>query len=146
MELEGLQIAAAMHHFLDHLVHILMVGLEILGAVVIAYGAIVIFVRFLTLKYATPCTDMRIRFARTISLGLEFYLAAEIFKTVMIKEPADLISVAVIVVLRTVMAVVVHWEMKHDMETLKEEQELEHAQEHQQKSKPALDHGPVSLS
>ena len=123
-----MELVSGMHHFLEHLVHIAMIVLEILGAVVIAYGAIVIFIRFLSLKYSEPCTDMRIRFARTISLGLEFYLAAEIFKTVMIKEAGDLLSVAVIVVLRTAMALLIHWEMKHDMETLKEETELAHAQ------------------
>ncbi len=117
-------LAAALHRYVEEIVYILMVVLEFFGAVVIIYGAVLVFGRFFTLKYAEPCTDMRIRFARTISLGLEFYLAAEILKTVMIHEPADLLTVGVIVVLRALMTLLIHWEMKHDFEQLRNEQNL----------------------
>ncbi len=112
-------------HWMEIFVEYLTILLEFFGAVIIIVGAVIIFVRFIQLPYHEPSTSIRLRLERTLALALEFYLAAEILKTVTIHDPSDLITLGVIVVLRSVMALMIHWEMGHDMHVLDVEKQFE---------------------
>lgn len=111
--------------WMELFVEYLTLLLEFLGAIVIVVGAVVVFVRFIQLPYHEPSTSIRLRLERTLALALEFYLAAEILKTVTVHRPQDLVTLGVIVVLRSVMALLIHWEMRHDMHVLDEEKQRE---------------------
>lgn len=93
---------------------ILTVILEFAGAIIIGYSGVIIFYRFFHLKYMEPSTIIRLHFARSIALGLEFLMAGEIIRTVSVRRIEDLIIIAVLIVLRGFMTFLVHWEMDHD--------------------------------
>lgn len=101
--------------------HFLMAILELMGGITLIYGAVMIFWHFIKLKYDESSTLLRIKMARTIALALEFYLAAEILKTVFVRETSELYIVAAIIVLRIAMGFVIHHELDVDLEQLKKE-------------------------
>lgn len=102
------------------LIHI-SIFLELAGSIIITYAALSIFVRFFHLKYVESSTLIRLRFARSIALGLEFHLAGEIIRTVSIRRVEDLIVVFVLILLRAFMTFLIHWEIDHDTRIAKEE-------------------------
>ena len=101
--------------------HFLMAILELMGGITLIYGAVMIFWHFIKLKYDESSTLLRIKMARTIALALEFYLAAEILKTVFVRDTSELYIVAAIIVLRIAMGFVIHHELDVDSEQLKKE-------------------------
>jgi len=114
-----------MIHFLEELTinssHLLMAILELMGGITLIYGAILIFWHFIKLKYEESSTLLRIRMARTIALALEFYLAAEILKTVFVRDMSELYIIVAIIVIRIAMGFVIHHELDVDLEQLKKE-------------------------
>ena len=114
-----------MFHFVEeftiNISHLLMAILELMGGITLIYGAAMIFWHFIKLKYDESSTLLRIKMARTIALALEFYLAAEILKTVFVRDTSELYIVAAIIVLRIAMGFVIHHELDVDLEQLKKE-------------------------
>ncbi|MFW5994200.1 MAG: DUF1622 domain-containing protein [Halanaerobiaceae bacterium] len=114
-----------MIHFLEGLTfnisHLLMAVLELMGGITLIYGAIMIFWHFVKLEYEKSSTLLRIRMARTIALALEFYLAAEILKTVFVRDMSELYIVVAIIVIRIAMGFVIHHELDVDFEQLQKE-------------------------
>ena len=104
---------------------ILIIVLELLGALVILYAAIVSLYKFFCLKFTRTSTEIRIRFGRGIAMGLQFYLAAEIFRLITIREYKDLAIVGVIILLHLVISVLISWEVHHSIKMVKEEEELD---------------------
>ncbi len=100
-----------------------IMALQFMGAVVLVMAAVRIFSHYLKLKFTESSTEIRMRFARAISLALEFYLAAEILATVFVRELGDLYIVAAIIVLRILLAFVIQRELKLDLEELRMEKD-----------------------
>lgn len=115
-----------LHHFVLDLTMILIVLLELLGALVILYVAVVALYRFFCLKFTQSSTEIRIRTGRGIAMGLQFYLAAEIFRLITIREYKDLAIVGVIILLHVIISVLISWEVDHSIKMVKEEEELGH--------------------
>ena len=55
---------------------------------------------------------MRLKLARGLALGLEFKLGSEILHTVMMRELREILIVGLIILLRSALAVIIHWEIK----------------------------------
>lgn len=114
-----------MIHFLEeftfNISHLLMAILELMGGVTLIYGALMIFWHFIRLEYEKSSTLLRIRMARTIALALEFYLAAEILKTVFVRDMSELYIIVAIIVIRIAMGFVIHHELDVDLEQLQKE-------------------------
>ncbi len=115
-----------LHHFVLDLTKILIVVLELMGAAVIVYVGIVALIKFFCLKFNKSSTDIRIRLGRGIAMGLQFYLAAEIFRLITIREYKDLAIVGVIIVLHVIISLLISWEVHHSIKMVKEEEELDH--------------------
>ena len=98
---------------------------ELFGALIILYIGIITVYKFFRLRFTQTSTELRIRFGRTISLGLLFYLAAEIFKMITIRDTETLIIVGVIIILHIVISVLVAWEVEHGLKVVREEHELD---------------------
>ncbi len=98
---------------------------ELFGAVIILYIGILTVYKFFRLRYTQTSTELRIRFGRTISLGLLFYLAAEIFRMITIRDTNDLIIVGAIIVLHVIISLLIAWEVEHGLKVVKEEQEMD---------------------
>ncbi|MFW6282326.1 MAG: DUF1622 domain-containing protein [bacterium] len=108
--------------FLEYFSEVFMIILEFMGGFVLVFGCFYVFYNFFSpRKTRNFSTKLRVKLARFTSLALEFFLAAEILKTVYIRELSELYIIAAIIILRIVMAFVVHWEMSLDMQEMREQ-------------------------
>jgi uncharacterized membrane protein len=114
-----------LHDVVMTVTEILINLFELFGALIILYVGIITVYKFFRLRFTQTSTELRIRFGRTISLGLLFYLAAEIFKMITIRDTETLIIVGVIIILHIVISVLVAWEVEHGLKVVREEQELD---------------------
>lgn len=90
------------------IVHIL----EAMGVFIISFGAVKAFAKYARNLFDFSNDSIKLEFAKALALGLEFKLAAEILKTLMIRTVDELIILASVVVLRVVLTFVIHWEIK----------------------------------
>lgn len=109
---------------MNRILHHIAVGVEILGMFVIIWGAAVSLVRFVQLEYlhvtgVNICSKreyLRHHLGSYLLLGLEFLVAGDIIATMLHPEIKSLISLGVIVIIRTVLSYFLTKELKdgHD--------------------------------
>ena len=115
--------------FLEYFSRSFIVLLELMGMVILIYGCFNIFYHFIFPKRKDFSTKLRIKLGRFTSLALEFFLAAEILKTIYIRELTELYVIAAIIILRIIMVFVVHWEMGLDLKEMRERVKNRHSKE-----------------
>lgn len=62
--------------------------------------------------YVRRNPGIRLRLAKGMALGLEFKLGSEILRTVIVREAAEILTVAGIIALRAALTFLIHWEIK----------------------------------
>lgn len=88
--------------------------LEIMGIFIITVGAFRAFYHYMKTLLIKDHYPIKHQFANSMATGLEFKLAAEILKTVLIQSLNELIILGSIFLLRVLMTIVIQWEMKSD--------------------------------
>lgn len=88
--------------------------LELIGIVVITFGAAYSFYCCLRAAINGSKTKYRLLLLDAMALGLEFKMAAEILKTVLIHTFEELFMLAAVILLRTVITLIIHFEMKSE--------------------------------
>ncbi|MPQ44389.1 DUF1622 domain-containing protein [Clostridium tarantellae] len=94
--------------------------LEIMGAIVITVGALKAFYYYslsVFNKYEYP---IKFALANAMAMGLEFKLAAEILKTVLIRSFKEIAILGATILLRALLSFIIHMEIKSDGKTVKE--------------------------
>lgn len=92
------------------LVHVAILALEVAGTATILVGALIVSIRFVRDVFAggieAPYRAFRAGLGRTILMGLEFLVAADILKSlVMPHELQNLLGLAVLMIARTFLSV-----------------------------------------
>lgn len=67
-------------------------------------------------NYVRKAPDTRLILAKGLAMGLEFKLGSEILRTVIIRNIEEIFIVAGIIVLRAILTILIHWEIKNDKE------------------------------
>ncbi|UNC91544.1 DUF1622 domain-containing protein [Candidatus Contubernalis alkaliaceticus] len=96
--------------FLAHL-------LDLFGAFVIVISASIVFIQFL--KTSKGGRRIRLTLAASLAFGLEFKLGGEILRTVIVRSMDEIIILGAIIILRGLLNLILHWEIKCDAEGLK---------------------------
>ena len=86
--------------------------LEIFGAIIILFAGTQIFVHFL--RTSKDGREARLTFARFLVFGLEFKLAGEILRTVIVRTMNEVLILASVIFLRAVLNLIVHWEIRQE--------------------------------
>jgi len=96
-------------------------------------GVVVIMTTVFKSIYHYFHRDLHIRLilARGIALALEFKLAGEVLRTVMVREWSELIVLGTIIVLRAAITVLIHWEMRTEKADEEQERKTQLEQENQ---------------
>ena len=102
----------AIEELLSQVILLLVHMLEIFGAIVIAFAGTSVFVHFL--RTSKDGREIRLTFARYLVFGLEFKLAGEILRTVVVRTINEVILLGAIIFLRAVLNLVVHWEIRQE--------------------------------
>ena len=90
--------------------------LEIYGAVVIILSGTWFFRHFL--RTSKDGQNIRLNLARHLAFALEFKLGGEILRTVIVRSMDEIIILGSIIILRGLLNLIIHWEIKHDVEGL----------------------------
>jgi len=93
-------------------------SLESIGVFIITIAALRGIFQFVKNGFDFKDDDVAIDFAKAMSLSLEFKLAAEIIKTVVIRTIDEFIILAAVAILRVVLTFVLHWELKSGAKTM----------------------------
>ncbi len=96
----------------NYVAEMVIYTLDIIGILIILIGAIksiyLVFLDLIKKKHH----NVKISLANSLALGLEFKMGAEIIKTVIVRDLQELLILGIIILLRAVLAVMIHWEIK----------------------------------
>lgn len=101
-------------HFVEIVTPVTISLLELMGILIIIVGAIKAFYKFILNIVTRKNYPIKVEFAQSLTLALEFKLGAEILKTVIVRSLDEMYILAAIIILRAILAFVIHWEMKAD--------------------------------
>lgn len=97
--------------FLETLLHsfvnLAILLFEYIGVGVITFAGIQGIV-----NYVRKAPNTRLILAKGLAMGLEFKLGSEILRTVIIRNIEEIFIVAGIILLRAVLTILIHWEIK----------------------------------
>lgn len=86
-------------------------SLELIGIFIICVGAIKSFYEYIKTIKNPNKNKIKMDFAEAVALALDYKLASEIIKTVIIKSMSELYVLGAVVALRVVLTVVIQWEI-----------------------------------
>ena len=112
-----------MEHLTEILVTYIARILELIGVIIVAIGAGKAVFKLVRTKYDLYDSKIRIDFAKALTFSLEFKLASELLKTVIIRTWNEVIILSAVVLLRVVMTLIIHWEMETEEKKEKHERE-----------------------
>lgn len=117
---------AGLEGFIENFATITVAFLETLGIIVILFGSLKSIIHFLYAFFKHKRYNIKISFGNALALGLEFKMGAEIIKTVIVRSLDELWILSIIIILRALLAVLIHWEIsaeRKELMTLKPEEE-----------------------
>ena len=101
---------------LEHLVELVLPpiisGCELIGIFVVTLSAIQAFWHYLKGLLMRESTDFKLELAEGLAAGLEFKMAAEILKTVLVHTLDELVILGAVILLRALLSWMIHLEMK----------------------------------
>lgn len=105
-----------LEHLVELFAEILIPIFELMGISIVAISAATAFWQYIrSLIKGTHC-DVKAQLANGLALSLEFKMAAEILKTVLIRDFGELMVLGAVIILRALLSFLIHFEMKHGEE------------------------------
>lgn len=102
-----------LEHIVIIILEILIPVCELMGITVVAVSALSAFWRYVRSLVTKDMGDIKFRLASGLALSLEFKMAAEILKTVQVRDFGELTVLAIVIALRALLSFLIHFEMKH---------------------------------
>ena len=90
--------------------------LELIGIFIIVIGS-VRSIALLFSRFKSNNTNIVINLGKALSLALEFKMGAEIINTVIVRDLKELLILAIVIAIRAILAVLIHWEIKMEKNT-----------------------------
>ena len=113
---------AEIENLLEMLLHdianVAIMLFEFIGVGIIIYSGIRGFI-----KWLRRAPDTKIYLAKGLAMGLEFKMGSEILRTVVVCEWKEIGIVAGIIALRAALTFLIHWEIKEEEKTSREDKE-----------------------
>ena len=107
-------VAEFLEHILVLIIDHMIPLLALMGVFIVAVGALSSFYKYVRSGFHSENTELKLGFAETLALALEFKMGGEILKTVITREIDEMYVLAAIIVLRAILTFVIHWEIKFD--------------------------------
>ena len=87
--------------------------LEIIGIAVVFWSGIHGFWQYVQNTFLNKQFDLQSNLAKGLAMGLEFKMAAEILKTVLIQSLDELYMLGAVILLRALLSLLIHYELEH---------------------------------
>ena len=102
---------------LHGLAEIMAYTLELVGILIIVAGSVKALIHLIRrLRHPEPF-NVVIDLGRSLALALEFKMGAEIINTVIVHDLKELATLAIVILIRALLAVIIHWEIKMERES-----------------------------
>lgn len=111
-----------LHKVIEIILPTIISILEILGIFVVVWSSVHSFWGYIQNSFMKKNLDIQTSLAKGLATGLEFKLAAEILKTVLVNSMEELYVLGAVILLRALMSVLIHFEMKGDSHSKKGKQ------------------------
>jgi uncharacterized membrane protein len=86
-------------------------ALEFMGIFVVSWSGIKSFFGYIQNSFFGKKLDIKFDLANGLATALEFKMAAEILKTVLIREMSELLILGAVILLRAILSVLIHFEI-----------------------------------
>lgn len=97
---------SGIEHIFETVVHFCILLIELAGTIVIVWSMFRGFIGFVKKDEGT-----RIQLAQGIMLGLEFKIGSEVLRSVIVSSWNELGTLAAIILLRSLLTLLLHWEI-----------------------------------
>jgi uncharacterized membrane protein len=101
-----------LEHTMETALPYLITILEIMGIFVVGWSGVQSFWWYIQNTFFKKDYNIQFHFATGLATGLEFKMAAEILKTVLVRELSELLVLGAVILLRALLSVLIHFEMK----------------------------------
>ncbi len=101
--------------YLTYIVEFCTTTLELFGVTILIVTALKCFK-----EWIRHDTKVRLDLAQGIAVSLEFKVGSEVLRTVIVREWEELVILGAVILLRGLLTFLIHWEIKHEEEALKE--------------------------
>ena len=98
--------------FVGRILAVLIPICELMGIFVVAVSALAAFGRYVRGLVTHRGGDVKFELANGLAVSLEFKIAAEILKTVQIRNLDELTVLGAVIILRALLSFLIHFEMK----------------------------------
>lgn len=105
---------------LHNIAEVSALTLEFIGIIIIVIGSIKALIHLANGLIRHRAINIVIELGKTLALALEFKMGAEIIKTVIVHDLKELAVLGIVILIRALLAFLIHWEMKMEK---KEEEE-----------------------
>ena len=108
-------------HILHDIAEISALTLELVGVLIIIVGSAKSLVSLAKSLIRHRAINIVVELGKTLALALEFKMGAEIIKTVIVHDLTELAVLGIVILIRALLAFLIHWEMKAEKKDKKEE-------------------------
>ncbi|MFV0498393.1 MAG: DUF1622 domain-containing protein [Candidatus Fimivivens sp.] len=105
-----------LEHLIEMTLPTIIALLDIIGIFIITLGALKAFYYYLNHVTRRKRFNYKFMLLQDMATGLEFKMAAEILKTVLIRSLDELIILGAVIILRGLMSFMIHFEIKAEHE------------------------------
>ena len=110
-----------LERLIETVLEVLIPLCEMMGILVIAVSTCTAFWRYFRGLFTRAPGDVKSQLASGLALSLEFKMAAEILKTVLVRDLQELMVLGAVILLRALLSLLIHVEMKGEEDTKNEE-------------------------
>ena len=103
-----------LHDMLIYVIPTIAAIVESIGILVIIYGVLRSIFLFIKSHGNLMVSDPKMELARALAYSLEFKLAAEILKSVIVQTLDEFLVLGGVVIIRIILTFVIHWEIEND--------------------------------
>ena len=102
-----------LEHLIEEYLPYIISLLEIIGILVVTWSGLKAFWEYIQNAFMKKHYALQLHLAAGLATGLEFKMAAEILKTVLVRDLSELLILGAVILLRAILSVLIHFEMKH---------------------------------
>lgn len=99
-------------HFLEQIIPYITAILELIGILIIIFSSSKAIIDLIKNRLDFSKDEIKIKLAKALAFSLEFKLAAEIIKTVIVHSIEEFLVLSSVVILRVILTFVIEWEIK----------------------------------
>ncbi|MBQ8345673.1 MAG: DUF1622 domain-containing protein [Clostridia bacterium] len=116
-----------LHTFIEKILPYMISILEIIGIFVVFWSGIHGFWQYFQNTFMKKKYDLQTNLAKGLAMGLEFKMAAEILRTLLIENLEELYMLGAVILLRALLSLLIHYEIRPHKRAKKELRESEEA-------------------